>query len=174
MGMILGDNSTGKNLVVGFNENSPKYPHHRAASGHAYTSSDEGTPAWDTTNGHVLVGALVGGPTSTDFSTYNDSIKDAVSNEVALDYNAAFVGAAAALYDKYKTGSLESNIPGVGATPTTTATTTATTGKTTTTAAVTTTKAAETTKAPTTAAQGDGCYTKKVNQDVVYKETSGS
>ena len=170
MGMILGDNSTGKNLVVGFNENSPKYPHHRAASGHAYTSSDEGTPAWDTTNGHVLVGALVGGPTSTDFSTYNDSIKDAVSNEVALDYNAAFVGAAAALYDKYKTGSLESNIPGVGATPTTTAATTTTTGKTTTTAAVTTTKAAETTKAPTTVAQGDGCYTKKVNQDVVYKE----
>ena len=169
MGMILGDNSTGKNLVVGFNENSPKYPHHRAASGHAYTSSDEGTPAWDTTNGHVLVGALVGGPTSTDFSTYNDSIKDAVSNEVALDYNAAFVGAAAALYDKYKTGSLDSSIPGVGATPTTTAATT-TTGKTTTTAAVTTTKAAETTKAPTTVAQGDGCYTKKVNQDVVYKE----
>ena len=170
MGMILGDNSTGKNLVVGFNKNSPKYPHHRAASGHAYTSSDEATPAWDETNSHVLVGALVGGPTSSDFSTYNDSIKDAKSNEVALDYNAAFVGAAAALYDKYKTGSLESNIPGVGATPTTTATTTATTGKTTTTAAVTTTKAAETTKAPTTAAQGDGCYTKKVNQDVVYKE----
>ena len=170
MGMILGDNSTGKNLVVGFNKNSPKYPHHRAASGHAYTSSDEATPTWDETNGHVLVGALVGGPTSSDFSTYNDSIKDAVSNEVALDYNAAFVGAAAALYDKYKTGSLESNIPGVGATPTTTATTTATTGKTTTTAAVTTTKAAETTKAPTTVAQGDGCYTKKVNQDVVYKE----
>ena len=170
MGMILGDNSTGKNLVVGFNGNSPKYPHHRAASGHAYTSSDEATPTWDETNGHVLVGALVGGPTSSDFSTYNDSIKDAVSNEVALDYNAAFVGAAAALYDKYKTGSLESNIPGVGATPTTTATTTATTGKTTTTAAVTTTKAAETTKAPTTVAQGDGCYTKKVNQDVVYKE----
>ena len=170
MGMILGDNSTGKNLVVGFNGNSPKYPHHRAASGHAYTSSDEATPTWDAENGHVLVGALVGGPTSSDFSTYNDSIKDAVSNEVALDYNAAFVGAAAALYDKYKTGSLESNIPGVGATPTTTAATTTTTGKTTTTAAVTTTKAAETTKAPTTVAQGDGCYTKKVNQDVVYKE----
>ena len=170
MGMILGDNSTGKNLVVGFNKNSPKYPHHRAASGHAYTSSDEATPAWDETNSHVLVGALVGGPTSSDFSTYNDSIKDAKSNEVALDYNAAFVGAAAALYDKYKTGSLESNIPGVGATPTTTAATTTTTGKTTTTAAVTTTKAAETTKAPTTVAQGDGCYTKKVNQDVVYKE----
>ena len=171
MGMILGDNSTGKNLVVGFNEKSPKYPHHRAASGHAYTSSDEATPTWDETNGHVLVGALVGGPTSSDFSTYNDSIKDAVSNEVALDYNAAFVGAAAALYDKYKTGSLDSSIPGVGATPTTTAATT-TTGKTTTTAAVTTTKAAGTTKAPTTtaAAQGDGCYTKKVNQDVVYKE----
>ena len=171
MGMILGDNSTGKNLVVGFNENSPKYPHHRAASGHAYTSSDEATPAWDETNSHVLVGALVGGPSSSDFSTYKDTINDAQLNEVALDYNAAFVGAAAALYDKYKTGSLDSSIPGVGATPTTTAATT-TTGKTTTTAAVTTTKAAGTTKAPTTtaAAQGDGCYTKKVNQDVVYKD----
>ena len=170
MGMILGNNSTGKNLIVGFNENSPKYPHHRSASGHAYDPTDEGTPVWDTTNGHVLVGALVGGPTGTDFSTYNDSITDAVSNEVALDYNAGLVGAAAGLYTTYKTGSLESSIPGVGATPTTTATTTATTGKTTTTAAVTTTKAAETTKAPTTVAQGDGCYTKKVNQDVVYKE----
>ena len=171
MGMILGDNSTGKNLVVGFNENSPKYPHHRAASGHAYTSSDEATPAWDEANSHVLVGALVGGPSSSDFSTYNDTIKDAQLNEVALDYNAAFVGAAAALYDKYKTGSLDSSIPGVGATPTTTAATT-TTGKTTTTAAVTTTKAAETTKAPTTtaAAQSGGYYSKKVNQDVVYKE----
>ena len=170
MGMILGDNSTGKNLVVGFNENSPKYPHHRSASGHAYDPTDEGTPVWDTTNGHVLVGALVGGPTGTDFSTYNDSITDAVSNEVALDYNAGLVGAAAGLYTTYKTGSLESSIPGVGATPTTTAATTTTTGKTTTTAAVTTTKAAETTKAPTTVAQGDGCYAKKVNQDVVYKE----
>ena len=170
MGMILGDNSTGKNLVVGFNENSPKYPHHRSASGHAYDPTDEGTPKWDAENGHVLVGALVGGPTGTDFSTYNDSITDAVSNEVALDYNAGLVGAAAGLYTTYKTGSLESSIPGVGATPTTTAATTTTTGKTTTTAAVTTTKAAETTKAPTTVAQGDGCYTKKVNQDVVYKE----
>ena len=170
MGMILGDNSTGKNLVVGFNDNSPKYPHHRSASGHAYDPKDEGTPKWDAENGHTLVGALVGGPTSSDFSTYNDSINDAKANEVALDYNAGLVGAAAGLYTTYKTGSLESSIPGVGATPTTTATTTATTGKTTTTAAVTTAKAAETTKAPTTVAQGDGCYTKKVNQDVVYKE----
>ena len=172
MGMILGDNSTGKNLIVGFNGNSPKYPHHRSASGHAYDPTDEGTPVWDTTNGHVLVGALVGGPTGTDFSTYNDSITDAVSNEVALDYNAGLVGAAAGLYTTYKTGSLDSSIPGVGATPTTTAATTTTTGKTTTTAAVTTTKAAGTTKAPTTtaAAQSGGYYSKKVNQDVVYKE----
>ena len=170
MGMILGDNSTGKNLVVGFNGNSPKYPHHRSASGHAYDPTDEGTPKWDAENGHTLVGALVGGPTSSDFSTYNDSINDAKANEVALDYNAGLVGAAAGLYTTYKTGSLESSIPGVGATPTTTATTAATTGKTTTTAAVTTTKAVETTNAPTTVAQGDGCYTKKVNQDVVYKE----
>ncbi|MDD6585963.1 MAG: glycoside hydrolase family 9 protein, partial [Ruminococcus sp.] len=166
MGMILGDNSTGKNLVVGFNDNSPKYPHHRSASGHTYDPTDEGTPAWDEANGHVLVGALVGGPSSSDFSTYKDTIDDAKLNEVALDYNAGLVGAAAGLYTTYKTGSLESNIPGVGATPTTTAATT------TTTAAVTTTKAAETAKAPTTtaAAQGGGYYSIKPNQDVVYKE----
>ncbi|MCI7494354.1 MAG: glycoside hydrolase family 9 protein, partial [Ruminococcus sp.] len=169
MNMILGDNSANTCMVVGFNDNSAKYPHHRAASG--YASNDEmtkGKPGYSA-NGHVLVGALVGGPTSTDFSTYKDDVNDYHTNEVALDYNAGLVGAAAALYDKYKTGSLESNIPGVGATPTTTA---ATTGKTTTTAAVTTTKAAETTKAPTTtaAAQGGGYYSIKPNQDVVYKE----
>ena len=81
-----------------------------------------------------MVGALVGGPSSSDFSTYNDSVSDYNSNEVAIDYNAALVGAAAALYDVYGTGSLESSIPGVGSTDpivtttTTVATTTTTEG----------------------------------------------
>ncbi|MDO4156678.1 MAG: glycoside hydrolase family 9 protein, partial [Oscillospiraceae bacterium] len=165
MGMILGDNSTGKNLVVGFNENSPKYPHHRTASGHAYDPTDEGTPKWDAENGHVLVGALVGGPTSSDFSTYNDAIDDAVSNEVALDYNAGLVGAAAGLYAKYKTGSLETNIPGVNASAETTTTTAKTT---TTTPTITTTKGTTTTtnNNPTTG----GVYEIKPDQDITYSD----
>lgn len=141
MAMIMGNNSTGKNLIVGFDSNSPKYPHHRTASGHAYDPTDEGTPKWDEANSHVLVGALVGGPSTPDFSSYNDSINDAELNEVALDYNAGFVGAAAALYEKYGTGSLESTIPGVsGQQPTvTTAETKATTTSATTATAATTT-----------------------------------
>ncbi|MGN1225198.1 MAG: glycoside hydrolase family 9 protein, partial [Ruminococcus sp.] len=162
MGMILGDNSTGKNFVVGFNDNSPKYPHHRAASGHAYDSTDEGTPKWDA-NGHVLVGALVGGPTTSDVSSYNDAIDDAVSNEVAIDYNAGFVGAAAGLYAKYKTGSLESSIPGVDATAVTTTAT-----KETTTTANTTATTAKTTTA-TTASTG-GAYTLKVDEDYAVSD----
>lgn len=162
MAMILGDNSTGKNLVVGFNENSPKYPHHRTASGHAYTPEDEATPQWDDANCHVLVGALVGGPSSSDFSSYNDTINDAQLNEVALDYNAGLVGAAAALYEEYGTGSLESSIPGVNVTPTPGTTTTTVTTKGTTTTAKTTTKAPDTTTKPstTTNVQGGVIYAK--------------
>jgi uncharacterized protein YjdB len=98
MSIILGNNSTGKNLVCGYNTKSPTNPHHRAASGYS---------GWDqynnnATQAYTLYGALVGGPTSSEFSTYNDSVNDAVSNEVTLDYNAGLVGAAAALYLKYK------------------------------------------------------------------------
>ena len=78
-------------------------------------------------NGHVLVGALVGGPLDAN-GTYNDTVQDYEANEVTLDYNAALVGAAAGLYSKYNTGSAvdPSTIPGVkgGSTPITTTTTT--------------------------------------------------
>ncbi|MEE3393950.1 MAG: glycoside hydrolase family 9 protein, partial [Lachnospiraceae bacterium] len=98
MSLILGGNSTGKNLVCGYNEKSPKNPHHRAASGFS---------GWDQFNSnapekYTLYGALCGGPTSTDFSTYQDKVNDSTSNEVTLDYNAGMVGAAAALYLKNK------------------------------------------------------------------------
>jgi hypothetical protein len=39
-------------------------------------------------NAHVLTGALVGGPDSSD--NYNDERSNYISNEVATDYNAAF------------------------------------------------------------------------------------
>jgi endoglucanase len=38
---------------------------------------------------HILYGALVGGPDSTD--THNDVTTDYVLNEVAIDYNASAV-----------------------------------------------------------------------------------
>ena len=48
---------------------------------------------------HVLWGALVGGPRKND--EHSDTTNDWVDNEVTIDYNAAFVGAAAGLYLKY-------------------------------------------------------------------------
>ena len=59
-----------------------------------------------------LIGALVGGPCDAAGS-YHDNMADYVCNEVAIDYNAGLVGAAAGLYHFKKTGSTESSIPGV-------------------------------------------------------------
>lgn len=147
MGMILGNNPKNVNFVVGMDSNSAKYPHHRAASG--YQSFDEMKGRTDySSNGHTLVGALVGGPADSNF-TYTDSVNDYQANEVALDYNAGLVGAAAGLYSIYKTGSVDSSIEGVsGSIVTTTKATTITTKATTTTTnkPVTTTTTQATTK----------------------------
>ena len=103
MSMILGNNPQKINLVCGYNDRSPKKPHHRAASGY---------DGWDGFNAnadqkYILFGALVGGPSGSDFSTYQDTVGDAVCNEVTLDYNAGMIGAAAALYLQH-TGSKQS------------------------------------------------------------------
>ena len=98
MSIILGNNVKKRNLVCGYNTNSPKKPHHRAASG--YSGWDEFNS--DATEKYTLYGALCGGPSSNDFTTYNDSVRDSTTNEVTLDYNAGLVGAAAALYLKYR------------------------------------------------------------------------
>ena len=161
MGMILGNNPKNVNFVVGMDSNSAKYPHHRAASG--YQSFDEMKGRTDySSNGHTLVGALVGGPADSNF-TYTDSVNDYQANEVALDYNAGLVGAAAGLYSIYKTGSVDSSIEGVsGSIVTTTKATTITTKATTTTTnkPVTTTTTQATTKrnitTTTTAAPSGG------------------
>jgi len=76
-------------FIVGFNENSCKYPHHRAASG--LTKCEDPAP-----QRHVLYGALVGGPDGSD--AHFDITSDWTYNEVTIDYNAAFVGASAGLY----------------------------------------------------------------------------
>lgn len=95
MQYLLGNNASGRCYVVGYNANSVRYPHHRAASG--YTGGPQGTNA----QAHVLLGALVGGPKLD--GSYTDSASDYVCNEVAIDYNATLVAAAAALYSGHLT-----------------------------------------------------------------------
>ena len=142
MGMILGNNPKNVNFVVGMDSNSAKYPHHRAASGYQSFDEMKGKTGYSS-NGHTLVGALVGGPADSNF-TYTDSVNDYQANEVALDYNAGLVGAAAGLYSIYKTGSVDSSIEGVSGSIVTT--TKATTTTTTTNKPVTTTTTQATTK----------------------------
>lgn len=114
MNYILGDNNANVCLVVGYNSLSATSPHHRAASNLTVSSDWHEWNSWDgnyaSTGGHTLYGALVGGPTSSDFTTYNPSAQDATSNEVALDYQIGLVGAAAGLYAAYGTGKVVAEI----------------------------------------------------------------
>lgn len=93
MNYMLGDNPNKRCYIVGYNENSSKYPHHRAAS----RSTDSKIINSDH---YTLLGALVGGPGAD--GTYKDDQGDYYCNEVALDYNAGLVGAAAGLYLVHK------------------------------------------------------------------------
>ncbi len=95
-------------LVVGFKSDSSKNPHHRAAS----PDTDASEKNDGIQNKYLLVGALCGGPLDAN-GTYRDVRSDYQGNEVAIDYNAGFVGAAAGLYHFYKTGSTVSQIEGV-------------------------------------------------------------
>ena len=90
MEYLLGKNTANKAYVVGYNENAVKYPHHRASSG---LSKCEDTSEQK----HVLYGALVGVPDASD--KHVDVTADYIYNEVTIDYNAAFVGACAGLYE---------------------------------------------------------------------------
>ncbi|KAF2367540.1 Glycoside hydrolase family 9 [Trinorchestia longiramus] len=94
LGYVLG--STGRSFVVGYGENPPTRPHHRASSCPQYPASC--TDSWAQNNPgpnpHPLYGALVGGPDESD--VYVDDRMDYIHNEVACDYNAAFVGVLAA------------------------------------------------------------------------------
>ena len=94
MKYLLGNNQAKRCFVVGYNENAAKYPHQRAAS----RSNDKGQVREDH---YTLLGALVGGP-SDEYDTYADDQADYNCNEVALDYNAGLVGAAAGLYLLHK------------------------------------------------------------------------
>ncbi len=92
MDYLLGDNPLDRCYVVGLEDYSVKYPHHRASSG---LSRCEDTSEQK----HVLYGALVGGPDGDD--QHVDTTADYIYNEVTIDYNAAFVGASAGLYELF-------------------------------------------------------------------------
>ena len=92
MGYICGNNPMGRAYIVGYDlKDGACHPHHRASHGSTTQNMDD--PVDQT---HVLWGALVGGPDKTDW--HRDITKDYVYNEVAVDYNAGFVGACAGLY----------------------------------------------------------------------------
>jgi endoglucanase len=107
MNYLMGDNPANWSYIVGFGSNVPgvgpevggtataaSHPHHADAQGSLDNSQSD--PATDR---HILYGALVGGPSSTDQP--DDVTTDYVLNEVAVDYNAAFVGALAGLETYY-------------------------------------------------------------------------
>lgn len=150
MNMILGDNPKGVCVVVGYNAQSAKYPHHEAASGlSGWDEYNQAGATFGPKGGHVLTGALEGGFQDSNF-TFKDELNDITSSEVGIDYNATLVAAAAGLYSIYKTGKVDSQVNGVDRviqyetpTGTTTATTTATTTETSTTTVTTTAERAK-------------------------------
>lgn len=128
MEYIFGANKNNQCYMVGYDSNSVKEPHHRAASGYTNFPSENRGKAF----ANVLVGALVGGPDKS--GNYRDEVDEYRYTEVGVDYNAAFVGALAGLYTKYGSGqSIASSVPGVSGSGPVIVTTAATTAITTTT-----------------------------------------
>jgi len=81
---IQGDNPAKVDYIVGADPSSPKSVHHRGSSG---TLDAMAQPLQ---NVFPLYGALAGGPDAND--KYKDDRTNYNSNEVALDYNAAYTG----------------------------------------------------------------------------------
>lgn len=100
---ILGNNPMKMSYMVGFGTKYPTQPHHRGSSlpsiqskpekidcngGYSYYNSD-------TPNPNVHIGAIVGGPNSSD--QYSDKKSDYSHAEPTTYINAAFIGPVAAL-----------------------------------------------------------------------------
>lgn len=101
MEYLMGRNPMGYSYIVGYGYEKglpfAKHPHHRAAHGSKTNSMNDPEE-----HRHILWGALVGGPDLNDY--HIDSTTEYAYNEVAVDYNAAFVGALAGLYKYYGQG----------------------------------------------------------------------
>ncbi|MDR0984775.1 MAG: glycoside hydrolase family 9 protein [Ruminococcus sp.] len=122
MDYLFGDNPQNQAYVVGYDYNPDvkyvKYPHHRASDG-GTTSPGAWNENWYDTNAdgtwtpkaginivqteqkYVLIGALSGGPEDAS-GLFIDSTNNYIGNEVAIDYQAGFVGALAGLFEVYQ------------------------------------------------------------------------
>ena len=89
---VLGDNPANFSYMIGFGDNYSQQPHHRGSTGDSnYGEANE----------HILYGALVGGPGSTDDFDYNDDRNDWITNEVATPYNAPLTSALIQQYNDF-------------------------------------------------------------------------
>jgi hypothetical protein len=104
---MLGFDQSPRSFVVGYGRNAPQRPHHRGSS--CPPMPDQ--CSWDMYNNpgpnpQTLYGALVGGPGKDD--SYKDDRGNYINNEVAMDYQAGFIGSLAAMASsplKYNSGS---------------------------------------------------------------------
>ncbi|MGB4091229.1 MAG: glycoside hydrolase family 9 protein [Ruminococcus flavefaciens] len=115
MNYILGDNKYNMCFVTAFSDHSPLKVHFRAGSGAVYNMQTKDDPniidkAY-TNDVNRLIGGMVGG-SAGDSDNYEDRRTFYQRNEVASDYNAVLVGAAAGLYSYFRTGT-PYEIPGV-------------------------------------------------------------
>lgn len=94
MNYTLGDNPNKMSYVVGYDETSPRNPHHRTA--HGSWKNDFKLPD---ISRHVLYGALVGGPDES--GKYVDDRNNYINNEVATDYNAGFTALLCKMVTEY-------------------------------------------------------------------------
>jgi len=107
MNYILGDNKYNMCFVTAFSDHSPLKVHFRAGSGAVYNMQTKDDPniidkAY-TNDVNRLIGGMVGG-SAGDSDNYEDRRTFYQRNEVASDYNAVLVGAAAGLYSYFGTG----------------------------------------------------------------------
>lgn len=87
---ILGDNDYRMSFQVGFGNKWPEHVHHRGANGY---DKDKEPDYKNRPNKYVLTGALIGGPKAN--GEFIDKLDEYTFTEVALDYNAGWVGALA-------------------------------------------------------------------------------
>jgi hypothetical protein len=107
MNYLMGDNPANWSYIVGFGSKTPGVGSQVGGTATAASHPHQGDAQGSLTNSqtdplndrHILWGALVGGPSSSDQP--DDVTTDFVLNEVAVDYNAGFVGALAALWQYY-------------------------------------------------------------------------
>ena len=105
MEYLLGKNNNGLSYLIGYGSKYPQFPHHRGSAQNLSTSESTDKQKY------VLWGALVGGPDGN--GTYLDITDKYQYSEVAIDYNAAMVGALAGMYKFAGSGDSTRDLSGI-------------------------------------------------------------